>query len=94
MVYAAKGQIQRRRLVSPTSGQAWSSKFAIRFLCSQVWVDSDVRQTNAPGGHFIKEDLAAFDAHFFNITAAEAAVSILSLFEWHRNILYCRVGLV
>lgn len=27
------------------------------------------------GGHYLKEDIAAFDAQFFNITAAEATVS-------------------
>ena len=34
--------------------------------------NADFRQLNVRGGHFIKEDLACFDAPFFSITPAEA----------------------
>ena len=33
---------------------------------------ADVEQLNVRGGHFVKEDLACFDAPFFSITPAEA----------------------
>ena len=32
-------------------------------------------QTNTSGGHFLKEDIAAFDAGFFGINPVEAMVS-------------------
>jgi hypothetical protein len=35
-----------------------------------------VEQTNVVGGHFLKEDVGLFDAHFFNLSAETAAVSL------------------
>ena len=42
-------------------------------LHSQVLADA--RQLNVQGGHFLKEDVAHFDANFFNFTSELAAVS-------------------
>jgi hypothetical protein len=39
-----------------------------------IW-KTDNEQTNARGGHFLQQDIALFDAPFFNVSAEEAKVS-------------------
>ena len=41
---------------------------------------ADPLQTNVRGAHFLAEDLAHFDAPFFNITREEAAVGNHTLY--------------
>ncbi|KAH8703111.1 hypothetical protein BGW36DRAFT_422685 [Talaromyces proteolyticus] len=52
---------------------AFSKPPSSRYNADAFHHPSDKLNTlNAPGGHFIEHDLAAFDAPFFNITAQEA----------------------
>lgn len=38
--------------------------------------DDCFNQTNAVGGHFLRQDLSLFDAAFFNVSSEVASVSI------------------
>jgi hypothetical protein len=45
-----------------------------------VW-HTDTRKTNVRGGHFLSQDIALFDAPFFNVSAEEAKVSLPTMFQ-------------
>ena len=68
------------------SGQnGWSPHPDERFMPERYHhPNPDKKGTYYPkGGHYLEENIAGFDAQFFNITAAEATVT--SSFLWREN---------
>ena len=61
-----------------TSGQSgWSPHPSERYMPERLYhPNPDKKGTYySKGAHYLEEDIAAFDARFFNITATEAMVS-------------------
>lgn len=52
------------------AGTVWSSQDS-----KMVGLLLTTQQTNTDGGHFLKDDVKAFDASFFGISPVEATVS-------------------
>ena len=68
------------------SGQCgWSPHPSDSYMPERTYhPNPDKRGTHySKGGHYLEEDIAAFDAQFFNITAAEATVN--TSFLWHKE---------
>lgn len=62
---------------SLASGQGgWSPHPNERFMPDRNYHPNPDKKSTyySKGGHYLREDIAAFDAEFFNITAAEATV--------------------